>query len=48
MNDLSYRFAEEVEGGELYDLGKTKSIEKVERKGIFAPKTRTNNYFVYL
>ena len=49
MDDLSWRFAEEIKEGEkLYELGVPTKVEKVRAEGRYAPKTSTYNYFVYL
>ena len=46
--DLSYAFPEDLEGQSLFGLGKVRSVEGTQSTGMFAPKTKTNNYFVYL
>ena len=47
-NGLDYKFGSELENEILYGLGKVESIKNIVNKGIFAPKTRTNNFFIYL
>lgn len=45
---LVYAFPEDLEGQSLFSLGKVESIEVTQAAGKFAPKTETNNFFVYL
>ena len=35
-------------GENLFGLGRVSSVDRTVKKGLYAPKTKTNNYFVYL
>ena len=47
-NSLEYAFAEELEGENVFPVGKVSKVEKVRSKGVYAPRTETMNYFIYL
>ena len=44
--DFNYQLAEEVEG--LFGQGGVLSTQTVKKQGAYAPKTKSNNYFIYL
>jgi len=47
-NGIEYAFAEEVEGQSLFPAGKVDKVQKVRSLGVYAPRTETMNYFIYL
>lgn len=46
-DNLQYKFAEEVLDNKLFGAGAVKEINQIQAKGKYAPKTESNNYFVY-
>jgi len=46
LADKTYAFAKDLSGEHLYNGKKVLGINKVQQKGVYAPLTSTNNFYV--